>query len=222
MNTSYAIGKANVMYTLYFLTSNNVYVYVKNISKNYDKVRELYPDYDFNPNLHGRIYKLNSQKNYERDLTKFPYGKYKDTIISKCTDVNYLTYMYNCNGFNIEFMDNIKNRAIELGAIYEFGNLCAPNTEEYNFVLMVKNALNSNSNIELNMTSNLSEDGVYMNYGVWFKFNDYKVMSYAGYDYALPTINGKAKRIKNKTLVITKFYFDPNMKTINVIDFYIY
>ena len=62
MNTSYAIGKAKVMYTLYFLTSNNVYVYVKNISKNYDKVRELYPDYDFNPNPHGRIYKLNSQR----------------------------------------------------------------------------------------------------------------------------------------------------------------
>lgn len=59
MNTSYAIGKAKVMYTLYFLTSNNVYVYVKNILKNYDKVRELYPDYDFNPNPHGRIYKLN-------------------------------------------------------------------------------------------------------------------------------------------------------------------
>ena len=47
-------------------------------------------------------------------------------------------------------------------------------------------------------------------------------MSYAGYDYALPTINGKAKRIKNKTLVITKFYFDSIMKIINVIDFYIY
>lgn len=72
--------------------------------------------------------------------------------------------MYNCNGFNIEFMDNIKNRAIELGAIDEFCNLYTTNTEEYNFVLKVKNSLKSNSNIELNMTSNLSEYGVYMNY----------------------------------------------------------
>ena len=46
-------------------------------------------------------------------------------------------------------------------------------------------------------------------------------MSYQGWPYYLPMVNGKAKRIKNKWITVNKYTYEPNDYgfTVNVIDF---
>ena len=51
--------------------------------------------------------------------------------------------------------------------------------------------------------------GVYRNEdGILFKFNDVKINYYNGFEYGLPLVNGKAKRIKNKTIKIKDYKYE--------------
>ena len=52
------------------------------------------------------------------------------------------------------------------------------------------------------MTRNLNDHGVIDIDGISYYFNDYVMRDYNGYGYGLPTLNGKAKRVKNKLIEV--------------------
>ena len=57
----------------------------------------------------------------------------------------------------------------------------------------------------LDITSNPNEEGEYydMNSEYTFKFDEVRSNNYRGFEYYLPVMNGKCKRIKNKSIKIT-------------------
>ena len=77
--------------------------------------------------------------------------------------------------------------------------------------------LSNKEEIEILFNRNLSIEsdnsnkcyGVYRNEdGILFKFNDVKINYYNGFEYGLPLVNGKAKRIKNKTIKIKDYKYE--------------
>ena len=70
---------------------------------------------------------------------------------------------------------------------------------------------------------NLNENGCFKINKYIFKFQDTKLYWYEGFTYSLPIVNGKPKRIKNKTITIYKYTIEnvDNKTIINVKDFYI-
>lgn len=73
-------------------------------------------------------------------------------------------------------------------------------------------------------TSNIDSDGMYTDYdsNVTYVFEQIQQKAYNGYSYYLPVLNGKAKRIKNKKVIITKYNtekFDDGLLLIKIIDF---
>ena len=77
--------------------------------------------------------------------------------------------------------------------------------------------LNNKEELEVTFDRNLSVEfddsnkcyGVYRNEdGILFKFNNVKLNYYNGFEYGLPLVNGKAKRIKNKTIKIKDYAYE--------------
>lgn len=98
-----AIGFATKFYTLwdytvekvYFTDCNgkhhlsghrHVYHYIKNISQNLDKVKEMYPDIEPNHELFGRNSYWEKTETIDFTDTQFPYGNYRGTEIMECND----------------------------------------------------------------------------------------------------------------------------------------
>ena len=66
-----------------------------------------------------------------------------------------------------------------------------------------------NRNLSIEFDSSDKCYGVYRNEdGILFKFNDVKLNYYNEFEYGLPLVNGKAKRIKNKTINIKDYKYE--------------
>ena len=76
--------------------------------------------------------------------------------------------------------------------------------------------MKNSDTLELVMTSNPDMDGYYRDGDVLYKFEEVKVNHYNGFLYYLPVLKGKAKRVKNKTLIITKFDYEVNENVLNI------
>lgn len=205
-SSSYIIGKSNVMYTLYEYNGSG-YTFVKNISKDINKVKKLYPDLKVDVSIHG--YYPTTPMYYEERVEKnpecFPGGKYNGAKIAECNDRDYLNFIYNNKIFE-DFKERIFARAIELGSI-SFGGLLY-NSKEFEEMMVWKKFIDNGGTYEIYMDTNADADGCFYYRGHCLIFADYKVLNYQGFYYSLPVLNGKAKRVKGKSIVITKFHVE--------------
>jgi predicted CoA-binding protein len=219
------IGFAGKYYTLWSVVSTEVknekeiytqrtYAYLKNISMNIDKVKSLYPDVKIDKTLNGkRCY--TTIENYTRivDPKEFTFGKYLGKRIDEVADVEY-TCWYSQQIISEE------NR----NACYEFLKLHGYvviedriySPEEYEKIQSANRVcdelLETNAKqgyIDLTITDNAHYDAE--NFcvlptnikGVYIVCEEgAKAMYYQGWEYYLPIFNGKAKRMKNKTVRI--------------------
>ena len=219
------IGFANKFYTLWDVTSKVVEskyskdtlvtnAYIKNISMDIDKVKELYPGVEIDESLRGHsctFEYIKEQKEINTD--KFSFGKYEGKLISECTDKNYLCWLFdNCDG---ERKQNVEARLAELGFVVKDDIIFTQ--EELVKQEQIKRMLSNKEEIEILFNRNLSIEsdssdkcyGVYRNEdGILFKFNDVKINYYNGFEYGLPLVNGKDKRIKNKTIKIKDYKYE--------------
>lgn len=219
------IGFAGKYYTLWSVISTEVknereiytqrtYAYLKNISMNIDKVKSLYPDVKIDKTLNGK-HSYTTIENYTRivDPNEFTFGKYLGKRIDVVADVEY-TCWYSQQIISEE------NR----NACYEFLKLHGYvviedriySPEEYEKIqsanricdeLLENNA--KQGYIDLTITENAHYDaegfcvlptnikGVYI-----VCEEGAKAMYYQGWEYYLPIFDGKAKRMKNKTVRI--------------------
>ena len=203
------IGFANKFYTLWDVTSKVVEskyskdilvtnAYIKNISMDIDKVKELYPGVEIDESLRGHsctFEYIKEQKEINTD--KFNFGKYEGKLISECTDKNYLCWLFdNCDG---ERKQNVEARLIELGFVIKDDIIFTQEEIEILF----------NRNLSIESDNSNKCYGVYRNEdGILFKFNDVKINYYNGFEYGLSLVNGKAKRIKNKTIKIKDYKYE--------------
>lgn len=232
--SGHIIGFANVMYTLYQydvremvdylgnLTGETycICTFIKNISSDLNKVRELYPNLEIDKTLHGHtsVFSYSSTGIEEPRETpvheiKFSFGKYKGEIISECKDVNYICWAANANASNREEeRAALKFYAIELGCKEFMGCLVTPEYmegDEFKMRLAFNETLSKNEPFEFEATRNLDSIGYTTVNFIGMSFENYKEMGSSYYGmYALPTINGKAKKIKGKKLLITNYTYN--------------
>ena len=234
------IGFANKFYTLWNVTSKVVEskynketlvtnTYIKNISMDIDKVKELYPGIEIDESLRGHSCTFEyTKERKEINTDKFNFGKYEGKLISECIDNSYLCWFFdNCEG---ERKHNVEARLVELGFVVKDDIIFTQ--EEIAKEEQIERMLSNKEEIEVVFNKNLSIEfdssdkcyGVYRNEdGILFKFNDVKLNYYNGFEYGLPLVNGKAKRIKNKTVKIKDYNYEITKydKIVEVKDFII-
>lgn len=244
------IGFASKFYTLWEVTEDERdlgngckyvitrFCYIKNISYSKEEAMKKYPDTPIDESLRGKTVSFNVEKEVWDNVDVFRFGKYKYEKINESTDTDYIAWYWDnvYDETHKEFVtETLKNRGYEIRESrwtdydgHEHNNvyLVSPETLETerknaealnNMIEKVKNS----DILELTMTSNLDEDGYYREGDVLYKFAEVKENYYQGWSYYLPVLKGKAKRVKNKTIVITKFNYsvEGSVLNINIEDF---
>jgi hypothetical protein len=135
--------------------------------------------------------------------------------IAECNDLSLLCWKYNNkavddsrpNEIVENELENIKNRALELGAVYLNDWFYDINKDFVKQSLEMIEKINNNEILTINSESNLNSIGDLKQGIIRFNF-DYKYYpaTYYGPEYYLPVDKkGKGKRIKNKTIEIISY-----------------
>ena len=244
-----AIGFANKYYTLWQISEETKplgngrsyvithYTYVKNISFDKETALAKYPGATLNENLRGMTSSWDSKpKEVWDNVDTFRFGKYAYTKIADNTDINYLEWYWNqIDGDHKEYVGKIlKANGYEIRSWKSTYNnsenfyLVSPEelkTERKNNEALneIETKLNNGETIEFISEYNPDSEGDCRIGDVIYHFNEVKENWYNGFDYYLPVVNGKQKRIKNKKLTITKYTYSrtKNVITINIEEFII-
>lgn len=221
MNT---IGFANQFYTLWnvknepiytcdsygkhWLTGYNThYFYIKNISTDIEKVKSLYPSLTIDEDLRGHT--ISWEKKFKEDLCPqiMKFGKYRgeniDELIVK--DFNYILWLIDNNNNS-----NSKYALLSPIIVDYFKHLEEKKCETKNKKESIFNKFLNKGEYTFIADKNLRlyDDKAYLytdiddDICVSFIFSEFSQQSYNGYDFGYPLINGKAKRIKNKSITL--------------------
>ena len=240
-----AIGFANKFYTLWQISEETKplgngrsyvithYTYVKNISFDKETALAKYPGATLNENLHGMTRSWDSApKEVWDNVDTFRFGKYAYTKIADNTDTNYIAwYWEQISNEHKEYVGSVlKSRGYE---IRTWGNdndnqyLVSPEALENermaeankNTVLEV---LKKNNPFNISFDHNPSSYGICRIDDILYHFQQVHVNYYQGFEYYLPVVNGKQKRIKNKNLVIKNYTYrteDNGLVVVEILDF---
>ena len=213
------------------------YNYIKNISFDKDKAFAQYPEAVFDENLRG-IRKSWSSKPVEvwTCVDVFRFGKYKFQKIAENSDTNYIAWYWdNISDSHKDYVGQVlKSRGYEIRTqTYTYRDYNTGKMRENTHTWLVSpemlkeekkanelktrmlNKFNNHEIIELHIDYNVDSDGEIEINDITYKFEEVKENCYQGFIYYLPVINGKAKRIKNKDIIITDYdfeYFDDSNK----------
>lgn len=210
------IGFASQYYTLWMLTIRAEesqferrkvfeYTFVKNISHDLEVAKQKYPNATIDLTLRGHtnICRSESEK-INQDL--FQFGRYQGTKISNCTDLDYL-YWYVRQVLSDENKKHCLDVLLAHGYGLEGEFVFTPEEMEQRRIIKkeiadLEDSINKGY-IELQITSNVlfeKEDLfiVLTDKRLRLIFSEAKSLMYNGYEYYLPIINGKAKKLKNK------------------------
>lgn len=214
------IGFASEFYTLWRLDCEPYFdsqgrllgyhwrgTFIKNVAKDIARVRELFPDLEIDTSLRGH----HSFNTFEAHKEVFPddvfgFGKYKGQYIESCTDVEYLhwawdgDYLTDANKVHAAVVLNQAGYHIIDGFLYS--------ASQYDTLMQhreFENTINAGNPFNVLFESSLNNYGQYFFRGQVLNFKDYKTMYYNGYEYGLPIVNGKTKRIKGKTFRILSY-----------------
>lgn len=215
------------------------YNYVKNISYDKDKAFAAYPNAAYDEDLRGRTKSWKTVKEVWENVDTFRFGKYKYQKINDNDDIDYIAwYWEHVDGEHRDYISKIlKLYGYEIGtwytkigkAKYEHQYLVSPETVAKNKakvrrINMIENSLKNNDPLEVNIDRNPDSEGFFMEEdGIKYHFQEVDVNYYNGFHYYLPKLNGKQKRIKNKTILITDYTInrDDNDATIEIFNFMI-
>lgn len=219
------------------------YTYIKNISKDLKTVRELYPDAPYDETLKGKSHTFIIGDEPKKPVCPnvFAFGKYTGKRFDEVNDYGYIAWYFN-NTSDADVRTEIAHVLTDDCGYQIVGynsddditlkKCLSVDDSEYDYII------NHNANCECakqkiadkdvdfiaetNLYFYESIDGKDMfctcANEITYLFDEVKEMSYQGYTYYLPILNGKAKRIKNKTIIVKDFEVIDNL-TIKVLDF---
>ena len=224
------IGKADLYFTLWDVTSNEQYgtdlngnpylqyihtnyTYYQNLSMDESKavqkakdkgVTNLEPDEE----LRGRNRSWKSTKTFDEPKVEnvFTFGKYSGELFMENEDVDYMKWYYDNGTFVSEnSKETMKNRILELDSEkYVWYNDELMERELMETLMEVdtkKEFIKANGYVDVFVDRNVDGyDHTLYADGIWFRFDEVKENYYNGYSYFLPMMNGKGKRIKNKNV----------------------
>jgi hypothetical protein len=225
-----AIGFATQYYTLWDIETTPIYstivtaggeqhfksgenhrcTYYKNISTDIEKVKALYPDVPIMEDLRGKSrdfeYQTGRNKYIEYAPDVFQIGRNQGEAISSIDDKSSLVWSFDKES-NEERLQNIEKQLNKIGYFKSANGhswLTTEQKEEEDSALnsiedTFKKFINGGT-ITINPTKNLDGMGMITIDKIKFFFPEYKLMSYGGFVYSLPTIKGIGKKIKGKTL----------------------
>ena len=240
--TTTAIGFANKFYTLWTITEESKplgngrtyevthYNYIKNISFDKETAIAKYPNAILDENLRGKTNSWSSEKIIWDNVDTFRFGKYQFDKIDNVWDTNYIAWYWDnvCDDHKDYVGKVLESRGYE---IREWGDgnkyLVSPEALkeektreiEKNYTLSL---LAKNEPFTINLDHNPNEDGDCRIGDVIYHFQEVKENYYQGFDYYLPVLNGKAKRIKNKNLVIKNYTYqveENGLITVDILHF---
>ena len=239
-----AIGFSNKYYTLWHLEEktrplgngcNYVvthYTYIKNISFDKETALSKYPNATLDESLRGKTASWSSQpKEVWDNINCFRFGKFKYEIIDSKADNSYLEWYWDQleEGDHKDYVSSyLKGIGYEIrsysnGHQYLMSPEALKNEKENNRIKNnLKEKLNRGEIIEFIPEYNPNFDGDIRIGDVIYHFNEVKENWYNGFDYYLPVINGKQKRIKNKNLIIKDYTYkveENGLITIEILDF---
>lgn len=218
------IGFARKYFTLWDVTSfteygqgstgtysytRTVYTFHQNLSINEEKAKQKasekgVKDLTVDTELFGRsgrsFEKVSPREYVKYEDTQFSYGKYVGEYFDKSEDVDYLDWFYKDSG-NI----NAAKRLVELDDYYliENGELITQDVLESRKISeKIESQLKKDGFVEIFVERNVDSYGFLNVDGVSFNFGEVRENYYNGWDYYLPVLNGKQKRIKKKTLKV--------------------
>lgn len=182
------------------------YHYIKNISFSLDKVKELYPGIVIDENVRGKVRDFSETKPLEKGLPEnyFWNGKYRGMLVDEIleSDFNYCLW-YADNGVwgTAQYIQNHEIyrshfqaiRDAENAAIANASTLQAGDVVDLDFVSNVYNTEESD------MTATVK--AAYGNVTVYVCGLAFKQV-YGRFPYAMPMINGRFQRSKNKTFKV--------------------
>jgi uncharacterized protein (DUF3820 family) len=219
-----AIGFANKFYTLWsidkepvyttdsngkhWLTGHNIrYTYHKNISFDLDKAKSLYPTLEVQEDLKGKTSSWSTPNKEDLCPNIMKFGKYYGKDINDLVEQDFQYIIWICE--NQGYTSNGKY-ATELPKVKE--HFKTIEDAEYKLIESRNNAfgrLLNNGFYEFVADKNLRiYEGfayIYVTEGdlcVTFKFQEgtFSRNEYNGFTYGLPLVNGKAKRLKGKSV----------------------
>ena len=247
MGTITAIGFTNKYYTLWEISEetkplgNGIsyivthYNYIKNISFDKETAISKYPNAVIDENLRGKTQSWESKKEVWDNVDTFRFGKYRGEKITG-SDISYLEWYW--DQVDSEHKDYVSKILVENG--YEIRKYCYKTengTTESEYLMSPEclreearckeelnkkiAELNTSNVLDLFIESNPDYEGNYRDGNIIYHFKEVKENYYKGFNYYLPVINGKAKRIKNKKIVIKKFEWkvENDNLTIEILDF---
>ena len=235
-----AIGINNNFYVLWEVSNSILvsgskkydvtdYKYVKRISKNVENVSKLYPGFVVNDMLSGRHHSFKISHRIYDNIDTFRFGKYADQPIINCNDFHYLEWYINCE-YNVydDHRNFIANYLLTNG--YQLSKnsdgkyeLISPEKIESEIFTEIASYhaskdLDNKDTLVILSTKNLDSHGYLKNNGIFYSFRNFKTYCYEGFIYGLPIFKGKAKRIKNKKIIIDKFNYSINDKYEIIVD----
>lgn len=241
--TTQAIGFADKYYTLWsideecYQESNGRVVkttrfrYDKNISFDKDTAITKYPNAVFMEELRGKTRSWNYTKTEWSNVDTFRFGKYYGSKIADCTDNSYLEWYFDAadkDGHQDYVGEVLMSRGYEIRRWGERGKkyLMSPEAlederrekkEMEERITMLK----TNEPFEVFIDRNPSYEGFHEDGNTTYHFQEVKECYYQDWEYYLPILNGKAKRVKNKNILIKKYTFSttPNKINIEILDF---
>lgn len=224
------IGKANKFYTLWEVYEDtryfrgepykvSVHEYLKNISFDLETAKSKYPDATVDETLHGThswespVVAPTSEPVV--DPTVFPKGKYAGKKIAECKDLDYLQWaigpiLYG-EGAKIAEDVLVANGYRRLNDMVIADPETVADIDRKNEI--VKDAvarIERGETLTCNVEYNLNEDHeiVDRSTNIVFFFPEIRVQYYRGYEYYLPVVNGKAKRVKGKTIEVVPDHYE--------------
>lgn len=194
------------------------YNYIKNISKSLDEVKSNFPNTPIDMSLKGER-EFSRCSYYEKEVipyTCYQYGQYKYQEIEDVNDNSYLCWYYR-NGVSEEQKTYIENLLRKKGYVCEDNRIYTD--QEVKYQNEVDKYCDESNMFEFVSLTNLRSDDRITGFTyddkfetVFFSFDEIKECYYNGYNYYLPLVNGKAKRIKNKRIRVTDFEVVPKTR----------
>lgn len=210
--SSLAIGFTNKYFTLWNV-GGEYPVYIKNISTDENIARAKYPNLEVFMDLkgmHNRYgYKIPEIPPFDGTFSK---GKFKGTLVEGTLNEDYMKWYVENDVYSTKEEREAIVKEVEKFGNWKYGETgyfvrIIPQKELDEIERVTKEMLSGT--FEMFMERNLDEFGKYTYYDKfnnWYdiQFENFKEMYYAGYYYGLPVLNGKSKRVKNKTLRLTE------------------
>ena len=223
------IGKANKYWTLWEVYEDtryfrgepykvSVHEYLKNISFDLETAKDKYPDAIVDENLHGTSSWESPVASYDKpDYPDdcFQKGKFRGTKIADCKDLEYLQWALGSilHGEAARIAEEIL-----VGHGYRRLNDLAIVDPETAADIDRKNAavddaitrIERGEKLTLVADYNPTEEHEIVDHstGIVFNFPEISVQYYRGYEYYLPVSNGKAKRVKGKTVEVVPDHYE--------------